>query len=354
MKKFLYFIIILFIVLFVALSSYYIGINTQLIPKSETIITKKPEKPLEKYTIENLSGYNISQGNFEITEVLEEKDKYNSYLFSLEFDPTLQGNPKNYKKTTGQINIPKEEHPVPVIIMIRGYVDQTLYQTGIGTRKAAEVFANNGYITIAPDFFGYAGSDSEASNIFETRFQTYTTILTLLQSLNQLNIPEELTDNTDHAFWDNKNIFFWGHSNGGQIALTVLEVTESNYPTTLWAPVSKSFPYSILYFTDESEDKGRLIRRELSKFEDLYDVDDFSIHKYLERIKAPIQLHQGTADGAVPVSWSDNLAKKLKSLEVDLTYYKYSGADHNMRPSWDVVVSRDLDFFKKHQLTTTE
>ena len=73
--------------------------------------------------------------------------------------------------------------------------------------------------------------------------------------------------------WDEENIFFWGHSNGGQVALTILEITGKDYPTTLWAPVTKPFPYSILYYTDESEDKGKYIRRELSRFENLYNTD---------------------------------------------------------------------------------
>lgn len=346
MKQFLFLIIIIFIVSFVGLSGYYIGTNS-LSNKSDTEAEKEPEKPLEKYTIENLSNTEIIPVSINITETFEEKEEFNTYHFSLEYDPTLQNNPENYKKTTGLINIPNEKYPAPVVVMIRGYVDQTLYQSGMGTRRAAEIFAEQGFITIAPDFLGYAGSDSEAGNIFETRFQTYTTVLTLLDSLDSIGKPEGLAAMIDQAFWDEQNTFIWAHSNGGQIALTVLEIIESDYPTTLWAPVSKPFPYSVLYYTDESQDKGKLIRRELAKFEDLYDVDLFSIHNYFDRIQAPIQIHQGTIDDAVPVEWSNDLTKILENSDVEITYHKYAGSDHNMRPDWDTVVARDLEFFKQ-------
>ncbi len=289
-------------------------------------------KPLEKYTIENLAQAEVKKGNIVLDEILEENEDFSSYLFSFEFDPTLQE--KEIKKVTGQLNLPADKGSFPVVIMLRGYVDQEIYETGIGTRKATSVLAKNGFITIAPDFLGYGGSDKEAKNIFDTRFKTYTTVLSILESLH--SIKE----------WDRENIFLWGHSNGGQIALVILEITGKDYPTTLWAPVTKPFPYSILYYTDEAEDKGKYIRRELAKFENLYNADSFSVDEYFEKIKAPLQIHQGTADEAVPVVWSNGFVKKLEKLDIDITYYKYIGANHNMVPSWNTVVSRDLSFFK--------
>src|SRR5690606_5347887 len=94
--------------------------------------------------------------------------------------------------------------------------------------------------------------------------------------------------------WNNDDVFIWAHSNGGQIALTTLEATGKMIPTSLWAPVTKPFPYSVLYYTDESADRGKFIRTELAKFEAIYNADQFAITDYVDRIKAPIQLHQGT------------------------------------------------------------
>ena len=308
---------------------FYISAKTT----PESPISQIKPRPLDKYTIDNLAKIEVPGTQIEIGEPLNKKEKFTSSLFSMSFDPSLSG--KEKKKVTGLINIPTTQGPFPLVIMFRGYVDQKLYQTGDGTRRAGEYFAQNGLMTIAPDFLGYATSDSEAGSIFESRFQTYTTALTLLNSLD--SIPD----------WDGTNVFIWGHSNGGQIALTLLEITGQAIPTTLWAPVSKPFPYSILYYTDESEDRGKLIRRELAAFEETYDPDRYAIDLYYEKIKAPLMVHQGTNDDAVPKDWSDALTQKLDELKIDFDYFVYPGADHNLNPSWATVVARDLAFFNK-------
>lgn len=316
---------IFILITFISALAFLAGHFFQLPKKIKEVVSTPRPTPLAKYSFTNLANFNFKPGKITI----------NNNLFTLEFNPNLDG--KTLKKTTGLINIPtsETENTFPIIVMFRGFVDQKIYQTGVGTKHAADYYAKNGFITIAPDFLGYAGSDSESSNIFESRFQTYVTAISLIKSLSQI------------TQWDQKNIFIWGHSNGGQIALTVQEIIKSNYPTVLWAPVSKPFPYSILYYTDEAEDKGKLIRTELAKFEQDYNVENFSLNNFLANIVSPMQIHQGTADDAVPVTWTDALAKTLKTNNVEVSYFKYPGADHNLQPGWDTVVQRDVEFFNK-------
>lgn len=319
---------------------------------SETPIQQP--RPLEKYSIENLSKTNIEPGKLTIKEKLYESEKFTSYLFEFEFNPNLASN--ILKKTTGMLNMPsdmegsKPSSNTPVLLMIRGFVDQKMYVTGMGTKNAANYFSENGFITIAPDFLGYGGSDQEVDNIFESRFQTYTTIISLVNTL------EHLKDNNDAITFPNNlivklssstPIFIWSHSNGGQIALTILEITGKTYPTVLWAPVTKPFPYSILYYTDEANDGGKFLRKKLSEFEELYDSDKYSLTNYLDKINAPIHLDQGTADESVLPIWSDNFTSQLKDLNKDVTYTKYPGANHNMQPKWDDVIKEDNTFYKK-------
>ena len=161
----------------------------------------------------------------------------------------------------------------------------------------------------------------------------------MLASINKENFSK----------WDGENIFIWGHSNGGQIALTVLEVTGENYPTVLWAPVTESFPYSIIYYTNESDDGGKFIRAKLSKFEEDYDVNQFSLTNYLDRINAPIEYHWGTNDDAIPSEWRDRFLKKMKALNKDIKNYNHPSADHNMNPFWGEVILETFQFFEKQK-----
>jgi dipeptidyl aminopeptidase/acylaminoacyl peptidase len=317
----------------VGLTSYFLG---RLWPTRTSLPTPTFIAPrtLDKYSLENLAKTEFQKSPITLGEKLFESSSYSAYLFSFLVDADLDQ--RAAKKVSGLINLPKGEGQFPAIILFRGYVDQETYTSGSGSKRAGEYFAENGFITLAPDFLGYGSSDKEAENIFEARFQTYVTALSLIESLDSV------------SGWDGKNIFIWGHSNGGQIAIALLEVSQKPYPTVLWAPVSKPFPYSVLYYTDESDDGGKLIRRELATFEDTYNVDYYSITNYFDRIKAPISLHQGTSDIEVPRFWSDELAEKLKDLVIDFEYATYPGADHNLNPSWNSAISKSLNFYRKH------
>ena len=293
-------------------------------------------------------------GKIENTEKLY--DKYSFPRLSERVSPgsTIEVNEDKFyfqsegKRISGAITYPSgfdKKHKYPVIVMARGYVEKEGYKTGTGTKNSAAVYSKNGYVTLAPDFSGYGESDPEDSNALGARLSKPVEILDLLASLKYL------------PYLDLTKVFLWGHSNGGQIMLSVAEILSkydllrgdsSKYGVkgvTLWAPVSKPFPYNILFYTDDASDSGKWLRGQISEFERDYDVFNYSIDKYFEWISIPLQIHQGSADDAVPKKWSDNLVKTLKENDKDVIYLTYPGADHNMRPSWDLVVGRDLDFF---------
>lgn len=273
-----------------------------------------------------------------LEELSGEDLQFNSYIFSY-----MTGN----KKVTGTANIPRETQNAPVILLIRGFVDPAIYVPGTGSKRAGEAYAKAGYITLAPDFLGYGGSDNPSINAMEERFETYTTVLSLISSLPSLpKALESVSENNTTA--DTARLGIWGHSNGGHIALAILEITGKPYPTVLWAPVTKPFPYSILYYTDEYEDFGKKLRKLVADFETDYNADLYTITNYIDWIKAPLQIHQGGADDAVPQKWSDQFVQKLKDLGKEVTYFTYPGADHNLNPSWNQAITRSISFFQKN------
>lgn len=313
-------------------SAQYINIaadSRSSLPGAGTVSDRDLSVNLQKYSIVSLSVRQTDAGPIIISEPVATAAAFTTHTFTF----TTGG-----RNVTGLINIPdggQSKAPYPVIVQFRGYVERSVYQTGIGTSRSGEVFAANGFITVAPDFLGYGGSDMPSGDVFEERFQTYTTALDLISAIP--SIPEA----------DKSRIGLWGHSNGGQIALTVLAVTRSGLPTSLWAPVTKPFPYSILYYTDEAEDKGKLMRSKLARFEERNNVFEFTFTNYLDRIRGPVLIHQGTADDAVPAAWNRSFADVLDEAGADVTYYQYDGADHNLSGAWDTVVQRDIDFYNR-------
>lgn len=321
--------LLFFLVGLLALLLRYMSGHESELVSPESKFPTMAAKPLESYAFSRLRELNPQKSQIVIDELLDGDNDQASFVFSFM---------SNGKKMTGHLRVPQAATPsagFPVVLLLRGFVDQSIYETGIGTRNASSFFAQHGYVTIAPDFLGYGGSDAPDTDTMAARVMRPRHVIDLIASLSSLN------------FVNAQDVYMWAHSNGGQIALSVLEITGKSIPTTLWAPVSKPFPYSILYYTDEYEDGGKALRKVLASFESMYDVDDFSIHKYLEWIQSPIQIHQGTADDAVPVEWSNDLVSSLELLAKEIAYFVYPGADHNLQPNWNTAMTRDLEFFRE-------
>ncbi len=305
-------------------------------PLSSLEFRKKPPD-LKLYTFENLAKRNYLPADVELKKIIEDYPLFTSFLFSY----SSEG-----RKITGMANIPKRKTKCPLAILMRGFVDPQIYDTGLGTRNMANFLAQNDFITLAPDFQGYGGSDPDFPYPLLARFSRPINIIVLLNSLDDLN---QTLQKKNLALVDLEKIVFWGHSNGGQIALSVLEITGRPIPTSLWAPVSAPFPESVLHFANELEDEGEALKKLIDEFQKKYDSKDYSIITFFDQITAPLILHQGAADEAIPLKWSNNLYQTLKDLGKDIVYYKYPGENHNFtRGSDQTARLRDLNFFKKH------
>ncbi|MFA7300725.1 MAG: alpha/beta fold hydrolase [Candidatus Shapirobacteria bacterium] len=276
------------------------------------------EKSLEKYDFDNLAKRQGKASEIKI------EGKNISFI-------------SDGKKISGMMNMPKGVGTrrgvfVPVIIMIRGYAEKEGYYPGFGTYKVADELFKAGYATISLDFLGYGNSDSDSSDVLEARFHKVIEVLDLIQSVKQL------------PWVDKDRIGIWAHSNGGQIALSVLEITGEKYPTVLWAPMTLSFPQSLIDTSDPGEDTQKAIKF-VNLFEKYYDSRRYAFENYYEWINAPILIQQGTSDTQVKVQWQQNVVSKLKLLNKDVELQIYDGADHNLKGLWQEAVKRDVKWF---------
>ncbi len=299
--------------------------------------------PLRKYAMDELVKRTPVGSDFSIQKLSDmaefeapSEQTFIERTFSFETDG---------RRVSGRLSAPSVSGTYPVIIMIRGYVDQESYETGIGTARTANYFAEQGYVTLAPDFLGYGASDESLGGL-EDRFLTYTTVMDLISLMPNLNAVFEASDIAQTKV-DPEQIGIWAHSNGGQIAMTVLATVGADYPTVLWAPVSKAFPYSVLYYSDEAPDEGKALRKLIADFELDYDINKYSFTQYLDRIKAPIRIHQGTADESIPVSWTNLITTKLQDANVDVETFYYDGEDHNFNQgSWERAAGASEEFYR--------
>ena len=243
----------------------------------------------------------------------------------------------NGKKISGMMNIPLTpmSNKLPIIIMIRGFAESAGYYIGSGSWRAADELARNGFVTVSLDFLGFGLSDDESKDILEARFEKPVSVLDLIESVKKMDIV------------DPNKIGIWAHSNGGQIAISVLEITGENYPTVLWAPMTNPFPKSVLDMVDDNSESSLEVKQKIEDFEKEYDSKLYSIDNFYDGIQSPILIHQGTADVWCEVEWQQELQTKLKILGKEIILDIRKGNDHNFKQNWDEVMEQDVKFFKE-------
>ncbi|NMB57443.1 hypothetical protein GYA19_05940, partial [Candidatus Beckwithbacteria bacterium] len=160
MKKLILFPLVFFALLIIGVLLAYFNkqagqiLNPNINSFNQNLTKTTPEptpRPLERFTFANLAQTQFNGREIvlerKLTDMYEEEEQvgFKSYLFSYLWDD---------KKITGLLNMPMtpKSNKMPVVVLLRGYVDETIYETGIGTKKAAGVFAQQGAITLAPDF----------------------------------------------------------------------------------------------------------------------------------------------------------------------------------------------------------
>ena len=231
MNKYIKFVIIVLILLILINLTvfYFVGKN-----KSNTIsgvVNFKNSKNNKEFllAIESLRNRSYGTGTINIGKELGEKKAYKSYIVSY-----LSDGLKQYSL----LNIPNTNKPAkgyPVIIVNHGHIPPDQYSTENSYRLVTGYYASNGFMVLKPDYRGHDKSENGDDQRTE-RLSYAIDVLNLLYLIPTLNDA------------DADNIFIYGHSMGGGVTLTVLEVANNINAATLWSAVSVEFPESMLPF----------------------------------------------------------------------------------------------------------
>ncbi|HEU5087951.1 MAG TPA: alpha/beta fold hydrolase, partial [Roseiflexaceae bacterium] len=179
--------------------------------------TPDPWVEYEPYTIEGLRNRAYgAEGEIEIVSVMERAPNFTRYLIAYHGDGL---------RLTGMMNRPNGDGPFPVVILAHGYYPLDVYQTGNGTKLAADYLANQGFLTLSPDFRSHAGSD-RAPNLFRAGH--------VIDVLHLIPMAQRLSDAQPGK------VLLWGHSNGGAIAAKVIEASDQMAGALIYAPASSN------------------------------------------------------------------------------------------------------------------
>jgi ankyrin repeat protein/dienelactone hydrolase len=306
------------------------------------------QHPLFPFTIPGLRQRDFPGGQIQVRAVLEQNEAFTqSYIEYPSDDLTI----------TGFMYVPTGIGPFPVLILLHGYIDREQYYAGADTWQAAEFFARQGYLVLAPDLRSWGESDVGLS-IFHMGLVV--DVLNLIRSLETLLEA------------DSARIGLWGHSMGGGLATKVLTIEDRVGAAVLYAPNSADDADLVARWgagclptqSQTSGDKcnpAEIIPPDISQsLIDAY-LDAAADPKFLpqvaplyhlEAITAPVQIHVGTADGQAlaetPTEWSLKLAEALQAAGRDVASFTYDDQGHFFTgESWDLLLERALSFFNE-------
>lgn len=333
-------------------------------PPTETprLVAAAPANP--KYTlsldvkslsIDSLRARRYVGGPIKITRVVSSNDAFKRVLIEY---------PSDGLRITGMMNIPRGNGPFPVVILDHGYFKPSEYKTGDGTIHAADTFVREGYLTLAPDYRCYAGSQCGANPLY---VGYAIDVLNLIASLPSL------------PYADTSRIGIWGHSMGGGITIRVLTINDQIKAAALYGALSADdeVHYCWLYAcraplvpTREPTLQLSLQRRHEEADPDfLQGIDTTTqtqtstdpkvrLHEiflksspshYLSYFSAPVIIHHGEKDDIVPIQWSVDLADALNGLGKPASLYTYPGEGHVFAGwSWQLFMARTISFFNEY------
>jgi dipeptidyl aminopeptidase/acylaminoacyl peptidase len=246
------------------------------------------------------------------------------------------------------MTIPDGEKPAtgwPVIIFIHGYIAPSIYSPTERYVEYVDALAINGYIVLRPDLRGHGNSEGEA-------YGAYGDPSCSIDVLNALSALRQ------HADVDPERIGMWGHSMGGFITARAMVVSDELQAGVIWAGVVAPYEEFAAHW-GSAEEPSPLAIGELPVPSVLTaahgspeDNPDFwrslSANSYVDTISGPVQLHHGTADMEVPVSFSDRFYEELLAAGQTAEYYIYDGDDHNIATGFEDAMRRSLEFLDTH------
>lgn len=242
-------------------------------------------------------------------------------------------------RITGVMNVPKTNPPdttppFPVILLNHGYYNPANYTPGTGTQREADYLAAHGYVTIASDYRGYAGSGGDFGGHFDPGW-TYD-ILDLLDALSSLD------------FVDPERVGMWGHSTGGEIALRVIVARDNVDATVLFGSMGADAADNFRLV--QGWGGGHEIVQRYGAPEEAPEVwAKLSPMTYLTDVSGPISIHHGELDGEVPPELSARLWEAMQAAGRPGEYYTYPDQRHVFQgEAWTLAMERTVTFFDQY------
>lgn len=274
-----------------------------------------------------------------IEQTLTPEHDYSRYIVSYQSDGL---------RIYALMTVPASDRPPtgwPVIVFNHGYIPPAQYRTTERYVAYQDALARAGYITFKSDYRGNGDSEGTPSGHFAPGY-----------TIDVLNAVGSLKK---YAEADPNRIGMWGHSLGGEITLRAMVISRDIKAGVLWAgtvaPLAEQLSMwghggsgGIRPTDSASRGSGDLAEQYGTPEENPEFWASLSANSYLGDLSGALQLHHGTADAEVPLSFSQGLYDQVIQAGQTAELYTYSGSDHNISQGFDLAMQRTIEFFDKY------
>jgi len=276
--------------------------------------------------------------DLKLVNVLDKNKSYTKYYITYK---------SGELKISGIMDVPRGVGPYPVIITAHGYINPLYYTTGRGLKREQDYLARRGYVVLHPDYRNHAGSDQDPDENLKLHIGYVEDVINAVYALK----------NSNFNFIDKDNIGLLGHSLGGGIALSIM-VTKPDLirAYVLFAPMSMdyrdNFNRWILHRREPKFGPPATAQKIIEKYgspeANPEFWDNLSAQTFLDKVNAPVLVHQGLADKSVPPEWAGKLKKAFEEHNQEITLYTYAGEGHEFINRWPLVMKRTVEFFDSY------
>jgi dipeptidyl aminopeptidase/acylaminoacyl peptidase len=270
----------------------------------KTVASPTPEPPLPPYYIESLRRRPATGGDIQLGSLMFRGAGFTKYQMSW---------PSAGHKMTGTISMPDGAGPFPVVVVVHGYIPSSRYWIGQDSGIFGDPMASHGFISVAPNYPGYSGSDPGPSELPSIVAITVS-VMDLVSSLGSL--PQA----------DTSRVGFIGHSNGGGVGLLELVSDPRIRAYALFAPVSSDMADNARKWWLGSGSQGPLGNPD----QDPTAYQHLSPRNYFADGQAPVLFLQGTSDEDIPAAWTNTTVESLQAAGVEADVAWFPGGRHDL------------------------
>lgn len=271
-------------------------------PAARPAVTPTPALPA--YYIESLRARPYPGGKLEIRDVMMRGQGFTKHHMSW---------PSNGQTMTGTISLPDGPGPFPVVVVNHGFIPPERYWIGQDSGIFGDPMAARGFIAVAPNWPGYAGSGPAPADLPPIVGQVVIA-LDLISSLSTL--PQA----------DLGRVACVGHSNGAGMCQIMMVVDPRLKAVVLHGPVSSDMAENGRKWWLNRPETIQMLGSPESNAEGYRHL---SPRNYFEAGQPPVLIIHGTRDHSCPPEWSVATQEALTKKGVRMELRWFEGADHD-------------------------